>query len=326
MKTSSALKKSSSPTKLLLMKTFLFSCFLLCCTLPTTAQYRYIPYVEEGKYWLYNENDGGDLFPRTWGRLDWIGADTLLNGVKYFKLFTQVVEDWGYAPFKISISGGKHYGFLREDTLTKQVFLRYVEDFAIECRAGEIELYNFDLVVGDTLSPCHYSHYTYGWNGQPDIKLAIIDSVYYDLRFNRVRKIYSFISIQFDPQPWASFFKSELIEGVGLNVSSFLHGNYSSFNYFCERTSPECDFVSAVQPLRPDPAVLDLYPNPAGEVLYLRTEEPAPSISLWDHCGVPVAQYAYTNEIPLHTLPAGIYILRIVDRRNRVAVRRFVKK
>ena len=321
------------------MKTFLFSCFLLCCTLPTTAQYRYIPYVEEGKYWFFLNSDGNDTAEGyRGGEVHWIGNDTILGGKQNYKLYQNFLNGKNDCvsynkncfepdiPYSFLWEKSYHFAYLREDTVVKNVYYRSINDFDSECGGGSnTELYDFNLKIGDTLSECHLNFYN-SFVRFPDSlnRIGIIDSVYYKWSYNKLRKVFRFNRIE---RGFAyRLVKSELIEGVGINASIFLHDEFADFYDFCEDTVGQCHFVSAVQPLRPDPAVLDLYPNPAGEVLYLRTEEPAPSISLWDHCGVPVAQYAYTNEIPLHTLPAGIYILRIVDRRNRVAVRRFVKR
>jgi hypothetical protein len=73
---------------------------------------------------------------------------------------------------------------------------------------------------------------------------------------------------------------------------------------------------------------LTVWPNPATSLLHIRSGLPLARLRLLDLSGRAVhAQEAHgtTHTIPLHTLPAGLYLLEAEDTTGRKAVQRVVK-
>jgi hypothetical protein len=73
---------------------------------------------------------------------------------------------------------------------------------------------------------------------------------------------------------------------------------------------------------------LTVWPNPATSLLHIRSGQPLARLRLLDLSGRAVhAQEAQgtTHTIPLHTLPAGLYLLEAEDTAGRKAVQRVVK-
>ena len=85
---------------------------------------------------------------------------------------------------------------------------------------------------------------------------------------------------------------------------------------------------SVAEPATELALTLTVWPNPATSLLHIRSGLPLARLRLLDLSGRAVhAQEAHgtTHTIPLHTLPAGLYLLEAEDTTGRKAVQRVVK-
>ena len=75
---------------------------------------------------------------------------------------------------------------------------------------------------------------------------------------------------------------------------------------------------TGVEEVKPAPAVLSVYPNPASDVLYITADKPAHSIRVYNVYGQEVAQATDANSINVANLPAGVYIVNADGKIARV--------
>ncbi|AEW00558.1 hypothetical protein A4D02_24830 [Niastella koreensis] len=76
------------------------------------------------------------------------------------------------------------------------------------------------------------------------------------------------------------------------------------------------------------PGVLSVWPNPVNDVLHIRTSFTNGSFDLIDVSGRVLQKYtvtAFTTDVPVGSLPGGIYFVRIRYDTNKEAVEKFIK-
>ncbi len=107
-------------------------------------------------------------------------------------------------------------------------------------------------------------------------------------------------------------------------------GHVQSYYYIDDVSVIALDSIpnSIAEPVTELALTLTVWPNPATSLLHIRSGMPLARLRLLDLSGRAVhAQEAHgtTHTIPLHTLPAGLYLLEAEDATGRKAVQRVVK-
>lgn len=111
----------------------------------------YLPLLTEGKSWDAFRWDNNEciITPYCDGKRYWADGDTLIEGIFYKKMWAAEIVSTQLPVFQppYDFSGNIFLaGFMREDTMTKQVFSR-----RIESGGQEYLTYDFSLEIGDSL-------------------------------------------------------------------------------------------------------------------------------------------------------------------------------
>ena len=141
----------------------LLSCLFLSLSF---LQAQYLPMLEENKHWVFehywpSDTNSGPVS----GFLVNIQGDTMINDLVYQKLYSHNLigeHNCSNPPcfnpnYPYEIEKPKLYALLREDMENGIVYAYNVDGIANydyeECEE-EYELFNFSLMIGDSLSPC----------------------------------------------------------------------------------------------------------------------------------------------------------------------------
>lgn len=249
---------------------------------PVSLYAQYMPAVVEGNHTVVTAGTGlGTYVDRDYV----IYCDTILNGKDY-----KIV--WR--------NGSELFGFVREDTLQKEVYYLGKDSVA------EMLVTKYGLKVGDTF---HYSSYPH----------LYVDSIYTDFRFGRNRTIWrGNIS--------GAFGFCETIEGIGVNQWGIIPKipNLVGYVTLFENTNNTCSTLSVKENAAIKPTV---YPNPATnrlEVIFPETVLFPIAIELYDISGrkcITQSGIRQSNvQLDLSVLSPGGYILRFQNSQSSQSV------
>ena len=188
-----------------------------------SQEYEYIPFPDSNAIWseIYQPplNMYGDFPPPIFERFCLNGEDTIINEIRYKKLF--IFYDSIFNKTKATYIGG-----IREDE-NKRVYFKGNSLHFLKpvLHSEEIVLYDFSLNAGDTIREI---------NCMPDMDILIVDKVDTIQIANTMRK-----RIHFNPMPWV-----EWIEGIGslkglLFTSGDLPTNGLNNNLICFKQNNE---------------------------------------------------------------------------------------
>jgi hypothetical protein len=299
------------------MKNLLLVLFSLA-TLSTSAQTSvYHPFPDSNASWNFNMTQGM-CFMGGFSSEDYsltFSGDTIIENQTYHKLVIPYVQ--------ISITGGctqqnfpGYQGAIRQDVSNKKVF------YVPPAQSVEQLLYDFTLEAGDTVNG-----YLQSCNSPPDIVVAI-DSV---LIGDNYRKRWSI-------NPCYDIY---LIEGIGSTFGLLkpspgcaTDNDYYSLTCFSQDGQtlyPDftiCPLITSVSGTDDFSDQISIYPNPSNgsfSVGFVRADD-ITEIRISDMIGNFVfrKQMNNQNNVSIHNLPAGTYILTVVDRKNRTANRKII--
>jgi hypothetical protein len=241
-----------------------------------------------------------------------LSGDTTIKAKLYHKLAITGVQP--IFPYPCNTKGYK--GAIREDIPAKKVFIIPASD------TTEHLLYDFNMNVGDTLKG-----YIRGFGFPNDYVVQSIDSVFVGTTY---RKRWNFANCL------GGYYRVSIIEGIGS-----LHGLYETF-YGCVIDMPEYEllcFKQDGQTLYPNMTTacnlitsinttnllseneIKVYPNPSNGYVNVQCNGiSVREIKLTDMFGREVyhQQNFVQNEIQIHQLSSGAYILTVVDDKNRM--------
>jgi hypothetical protein len=212
-----------------------------------------------------------------------VGGDTLLDGEIYKKIYN------GSSPI-----GYPNY-FLREDS--GFVYNQYEEVY-----------YNFHLQVGDT--------FTFPQSSMMPYLDVIVDSVTTEFIFGQTRKV-----IKFD------FLNMEWIEGVGSTTgllyddvwywdcNQYLNCFYDGIDTYLGEGFDTCQIYNGTIGINThsESLKIDLYPNPAKDLLNISSIKNVNSIIIFNSFGLLVKQIDNKNmtKINVKDLTSGLYFFQI---------------
>ncbi|HOX78762.1 MAG TPA: T9SS type A sorting domain-containing protein [Bacteroidales bacterium] len=232
-------------------KIFFLSLFLhLICFYGNTQAYN--PLVLENAQWKVIQDD--DATPWIDSQGGWlIRGDTLIDGVAYKKLFERAFEE----PYSNVITNQGLYGFLREDTLNKTVYIIESPPGFYGCDSADQEylLFDFSYEVGDTSQMCLHTENI----------LSFVIEITQEYILGANRKVFQFYN------------SSSFIEGIGHEsgllespVISLSGGPYYYLEEYCLGTDEECNVVYVKIDEKEQVSHYRIYPNPCRGYFYIK--------------------------------------------------------
>lgn len=271
-------------------------------------------------YFTYESSEPGQEFGHYSDEQNIIHGDTIINGLRYFKLYstfhnTLVVNI--FPPLMIDSYDSIGPTFLRYDTLLHSVYYLPAVD------STERLIYNFNLVVGDT-TPMQSPAY-------PSIVTSIDTLTLFGVPVRR------FFVGPANP-PWPDT-RNVIIEGMGgtngltyyqpewdvvsggyygTRFICFQYGDsiYSPYNSEC----PFIDYISATNPVS-DEFILTIGPNPTRDIFSLTISEELlnSTFTIVDFLGRVIQSFKLTElntTVQLHS--PGIYFWRLEQDRRLI--------
>lgn len=134
------------------MRNFLFILFLAVCTSPVFTQV-YYAFPDSNAAWVESHSYGGSPCVQYWDREIYIQKDTVINAKHVKKLiYNEHAYTMGPYPGCLpgpgSYSNGNIYGYMRNDTLGKLVYLK---NCPFSTHSPDSLLYDFSKMPGDTV-------------------------------------------------------------------------------------------------------------------------------------------------------------------------------
>ncbi len=289
-------------------KFFLLSLLLLFFVNSFSQSYKTFP--AANAYW--RENKGGFQCTCCSDYQITITGDTIINLQSYHKLNSSGVryaEDMvGNCTSTISNYFNNYVGAFREDTLNKKIF------FCSTGATAEELLYDFSLIVGDTVPPTYLNS-----NGTYINVVQAIDSINLNGTFHKRFKIDNC-------NGGVSISELYFIEGVGSNYG-LLHSTMCPFetigNLICFSASGQvvypdnsttCSLITDINQKQLYNSI-SVYPSPASTILYLKSDYLIPqSITIFNNLGQAMLfkqNLTNTENINISQLKNGIYFIQI---------------
>ncbi len=306
---------------ILIVSLFITSNFLL-------AQHTYVPFAKPNKYWFYNVSDGSEnIYKNTSSYVLWTKGDTVISGLNYVQMFKSdlrgshncpilpcFVPDVPYVLFDTA-----RIGYLRDDSLNQLVYFLPEVTLWETCGYEEMELYNFNLNVGDTISNCFK---TLLEKDSPLREFGGVDSIEILNINGKERKV---LWIQLPINKGLLYLTPRrLIEGIGLDFYDAIHYNYEHNSFdFCEGDLFECHIASSTKSIGTNE--LKLFPSPTNGIVKLDRIYEVKEARIIDISGRSKLIKVLYNEIDISSYQAGVYYLVLTDRNNHQYFNKIVK-
>src|SRR6056297_1556106 len=302
--------------------------FIVLATIHLQAQgeYEYTPFPDSNAIWseVYRA-PVSENYEKDYHVLALFNEDTVINSIEYHKLFR--LYDTVLNREKAEYIGG-----IREDTL-KRVYYKgdqlnwIMPEYFTTNENGEVLLYDFSLQEGDTL-----------WGGNfilgDDEYLVVEDVDTLEINGEYRRKLH----FQYPWQKW--------IEGIGnvnglLFVSGDIPNNGVKNTLICFRKQGILEYSSPeYESCYPGPLVginelssksgVEIYPNPAGELLHFNTRETFNRLCIYDLQGKKQKAINIPKEknfsIRVSAFPPGLYFYRLTGASGREYTEKFIVK
>ena len=291
---------------------------------------KYQPLVEEGKYWIYFFKGGGDNPCNfNWivgAQIHHFGIDTLINDTIYKKVLVSRLKQGApmSAPvLPYEITSTIVMGYIREDTLTKKVYLIPNGYFYNPCKEEIREnlFFDFSLEQGDTLNECLRN--SIERFGNPDVPFyPVVDSVKYEIDQFGIKRKHFYSFGYFEP---CYFLHSPgfVMEGFGFLDGPFRGGIDRELINYCEGTLADCNIISSTKDITTNSNQLKIYPNPTNSLLHIDGLNAEASIII-QHINGQIIKTVTTidSQIDISDLPNALYIFEIqnkdVNERHKV--------
>ncbi len=305
------------------MKTFIFFLLFSVCCSNSIAQ-NYVPFPTSNAVWYetWGEISSGNGSMQT--LYNFIDGDTIINNLLYHKIYTasgwyQSPWAFGFPPPFILPSVFNYTGFytgaIREDSSKHVFYWPLFQNPPIH----EYLLYDFNLIVGDTLSDSLYNIQ------EPFVFHTVysIDSIFDGFIY---RKRYVLNSPSY---------KTFLIEGIGStrgliqSINPFFEG-WASLLCFSEDTIPKysdlnfnlCS-LTAIEENNNRKNSFTLSPNPTTKILNLKSEQPIlfpVELFVMDMQGrLKTQKIIYSNDdlsLNVKAFANGVYLLAIKNKES----------
>jgi hypothetical protein len=313
------------------MRYFITLWILIVTTFASLGQQNYIPFIEESKYWIYNQTDGADI-PNSIGTfILTFGSDTMVNGIDYTKLLYLGLNGEHpcinkpcfvpYYPYQINANDTRVLAYFREDSIDKKVFCLPNNNKDQFCDSEEHLVLDFNQKVGDTISLCNLVIHS-GW--PITNHYFTIDSIKMEDVYGKIRKTYYFDGYLYDGLPYIRNLR--LMEGIGLENNLHFYVDQSvKFIDFCEGTLAECNIISRTKdtPFENNNKIT-ITPNPTTEFIRITSASDILKMEVIDRNG-SILLTSLIKDIDVRVLSPGFYYLRCIDAQNQQYYVKFVK-
>lgn len=283
-------------TKLLIL---IITILIIGCSQVVHTQ-DYKPLAIDGATWIIG------YAPEIWEDTDLyayhIEGDSTLNNVNYKKVYRYDLADDIVNPY--IILSKEFFALIREINADRKVFVHtgagaFIEFDTELCvdtwtTQEELLLIDFDKNIGDTITDCIVD----------SLDHVTIELEQYEMRYGT------------DRQVWTTGIGLELIEGIGyedglfVKATSIEHAGWGHtlFDY-CQGTLEACGLITADRDMYMDESI-EIFPNPASDILYIRSDKAIDGIDLFNYNGQLVLHSVY-GDLNTKDLPSGIYMLRL---------------
>ncbi|MEP6793856.1 MAG: T9SS type A sorting domain-containing protein [Saprospiraceae bacterium] len=257
-------------------------------------------------------------------------GDTLLQGKSYKEIYQHTLK---LNVNSTAIQNPKEilntylYALMREDTISRKVYMLPFRDTISMCQTNEHLLYDFSLELGDTLNDCVLENIYEPW--LPNIPQ--IDSIRQENYFGLTTRAFYTHGIFVNN---GDLFESpgRLFEGFGYEQHGLINygrkGPLVYFQYFCEGDSLDCELLSAVQepPIIPQ-QFIDLSPNPTSDFVVIQIgpdfrKEKELQVSILNEAGTVIFHTNWVTfselKINVSKFQPGMYFLSIYGEKMRV--------
>jgi hypothetical protein len=302
----------------------LYFLFFTCQLALSQTEYEYTPFPDSNAIWSevcrapVSEN-----YELDYHVLALFNEDTVINSIEYHKLFR--LYDTVLNRKKAEYIGG-----IREDSLQRVYYkgLNLYKDYLYmnTNENGEVLLYDFSLQVGDSL---------YGGNFMLSYEYLVVEDIDTVTICGEYRKRFHF---QYSWQKW--------IEGIGninglLFVSGTIPTNGVKNTLICFKKQGICEYSSPeYESCYPGPLVginepssksgVEIYPNPAGELLHFRTRKTYSMLCIYDLQGKKQKAINIPKEknfsIRVSAFPPGLYFYRLTGASGYADTGKFIVK
>ncbi len=284
----------------------------------------YFKLLKNGRNWVYTQMASEDppVHITVAFALSMQG-DTLIQGNSYKKIYQRILKKNAGST---AIQNPKEilntflYALMREDTITRKVYLLPIYDTVSMCQPTEHLLYDFSLQEGDTLNDCVLENLYESWVPTIPVVDSIRPFVFSGLATRAFYTTGVFVNY------------GDLYYGIGRILEGFgyeTHGliNYGrngwlvDFQYFCEGDSLDCDLLSALNELPRIPqSVITVSPNPVRDFVIIQIDpdfrkETKLQVSLFNLVGNKVFHINWNSltelEVDVSKLHDGIYFLNV---------------
>jgi hypothetical protein len=290
--------------------------FCLCDNLKSQ---NYTPFDFENGLWLYSSGGQGDEFWSSYEYQYFCNGDTLIDSVKYYKLYQYSILETGV----ISFPATSHFIFptsfkcaIRNND-KKQVIAKFISDSIPKV------IFDFNLKIGDTIL-----------NGTSQLsqKLIVkqIDSIKicskYHKRFkSQYRNPFSNDSIS-------------LIEGIGMNqclfgINILVPFESSENGCYTEKTNRICNNCKLILNIKTNLdniGIVDLFPNPANTKLSISASKNIRQILIYNLFGQPIYMSNQINsenvDIDIKSFLTGSYFIKVEFSDKNFQIKQFIKE
>ena len=284
--------------------------------------------VQENRYWIYQRYYESDNYPIASGFLINFEGDTLINNIVYKKVWQQGLSGthpcpMGFRPCFVfdlpyTIFNKFLYGFIREDTIGRQVFFRPSQ--GLYCHFEEYPLFDFSLQVHDELDDCKKE--TLG----DDPGFGVIDSITYNSYWGLTRKVFhttGWVSCIGDT--WSG--QVSLIESIGFEHYGLFHDPYNcliELYDFCEGSLSDCNIISKSKEFTEEGGI-SFYPNPTRNNIFISDNLTLASVKAFSLSGQETNLSLKGNTIELNAIVSGFYILKIRTNEGKIYMVKVIK-
>jgi len=301
-------------------KYFFIFLFLLPISTICFGQNKYIPFIDQNKYWLYNVYQDFESNRVVNSYVIWTGQDSIINGKVFYKLYKSNLDGFPISPTNYNFVPFYPYKFkdknlswlITEDTLQKKVYFKFQDSLKL--------LYDFNLEVGQSLDE-RLLNIIKPANWPIKDSLGKITALIIENSYNSDRKTFIFNGPEVYGLPFVTDMR--LIEGIGIIPYNGFYPSYDIIFDFCEGSL--CDITSnTIENYKAKSKQIIIYPNPSSSFIQVETHIDISSVEIIDQNG-KVVMISSEQNINIGDLLSGIYIVKCITKKNEVMYEKFVK-
>lgn len=282
--------------------------------------------------YYYNESRnerGSDMTPyNTIDYTIYYKKDTVVNSLNYHLLYIKFTIEY-FSPGTPKTKGDIRYALLRNDKANKKVYIKGLTNlsFKLNLDTNEQLYYDFNLKVGDAYTARPQTFYS-----SDSLFVNKIDTI---IDPDNIKRAVYTISTRNNT---IEMMNGYVIQGIGgynglIGYISYIWNNvygeyfscynfngigyYANFGSFPSISYNSCikHFFSYV--ITPKSQVINLYPNPASDIIQFELNEKINTIKVYNNQGQLISnQYSQNQFIDIKNYLPGIYLVQLTTNNN----------